>query len=219
MAAPRKAQTPDTRTAIFAAAAAAFAERGFDGTGVDELAAAAGVNKAMIYYHFGSKRRLYAAVLDDMFAAVAARVAPIGASRAAPEAKIEAFIDAIAAEGAARPHFPAIWLREVAEGGRHLEQSFVPLVSRVMAVLASILEEGRTARRFRPAHPFLVHVGIIGPLLIFLASAPARARLLSRMPALQAPLDTAALVRHIKAATLASLAPARRAPAARRRSA
>ena len=207
MAAPRKAQAPDTRTAIFTAAAAAFAERGFDGTGVDEIAASAGVNKAMIYYHFGSKRKLYAAVLDDMFAAVADRVAPIGPSRAAPEAKIEAFIDAIAAEGALRPHFPAIWLREVAEGGRHLETSFVPLVTRVIAVLGSILEEGRKARRFRPAHPFLVHIGIVGPLLMFLASEPARARLLSRMPAMRTPLDRAALIGHIKAATLASLAP------------
>ena len=207
MAAPRKSQAPGTRAAIFAAAASAFAERGFDGAGVDAIAAAARVNKAMLYYHFGSKRKLYAAVLDDMFGAVADRVAPIAGSRATPEEKIAAFIDAIAAEGAARPHFPAIWLREVAEGGRHLDTSFVPLVTRVITVLGAILEEGRKARRFRPAHPFLVHIGIVGPLLMFLASEPARARLLSRMPAMQTPLDRTLLVSHIKAATLASLAP------------
>jgi AcrR family transcriptional regulator len=210
MAAPRRAAGgPDTRTAIFAAAAAAFAERGFDGTVVDEIAGASGVNKAMIYYHFGSKQKLYAAVLDDMFGAVAARVAPIPAGRATPERKIEAFIDAIAAEGAARPHFPAIWLREVSEGGRHLDQSFVPLVSRVLAALAAILDEGRRARRFKAVHPFLIHIGIIGPLLMFLASASARARL-ARAPVMDKPLDNAALVRHIKTATLASLAPAPR---------
>lgn len=210
MAAPRRSQAIDTRAAIFAAAAQAFAERGFDGTGVDEIAAAAGVNKAMLYYHFGSKRKLYAAVLDDMFAAVAGRVAPIPRTRTTPEAKIEAFIDAIAAEGAARPHFPAIWLREISEGGRHLDDSFLPLVGRVIAALAAILDEGRRKRRFRPAHPFLVHIGVIGPLLIYLASEKPRARLLSRVPALQADLDKARLVRHIKDATLASLARPRR---------
>lgn len=213
MAAPRKKQGKtqriDTRAAVFAAAAQAFAARGFDGTGVDEIAAAARVNKAMLYYHFGSKRKLYAAVLDDMFGAVADRVAPIPAMPATPEQKIAAFIDAIAAEGAARPHFPAIWLREVAEGGRHLEESFVPLVSRVLAVLGAILDEGRRAKRFRPAHPFLVHIGIIGPLLIFLASAPTRSRFLKHLPAMAARVDTPGFVRHITASTLASLAPDR----------
>ena len=80
-----------------------------------EIAADARVNKAMLYYHFGSKRKLYAAVLDDMFGAVAERVAPIPAMRTTPEQKIAAFIEAIAAAGEARPHFPAIWLREIAE--------------------------------------------------------------------------------------------------------
>jgi hypothetical protein len=78
-----------------------------------------------------------------------------------------------------------------------------------LAVLSAILDEGRKARRFRAVHPFLVHIGIIGPLLIFMASAPARARL-ARAPVMQKPLDHAALIRHIKAATLASLAPATR---------
>lgn len=219
MAAPRKkqgkTQGSETRGAVFAAAAAAFAARGFDGTGVDEIAAAARVNKAMLYYHFGSKRKLYAAVLDDMFGAVAERVAPIPAMRTTPEQKIAAFIEAIAAEGEARPHFPAIWLREIAEGGRHLEDSFVPLVSRVLAALGAILDEGRRAKRFRAAHPFLVHIGIIGPLLIFLASAPTRARFLKHLPAMAARVETSDFVGHITASTLAALAPDR----ARRRSA
>jgi TetR/AcrR family transcriptional regulator len=206
MAAPRKTQGTDTRQAIFAAAAEAFAARGFDGTTVDEVAASARVNKAMLYYHFGDKQRLYAAVLDDMFGGVARRVESIPPD-GAPAAKIAAFIEAIAAEASARPHFPAVWLREVAEGGRHLNQSFVPLVSRVLGVLAGILEEGRRAGVFRRAQPFLVHIGIIGPLLIFFASGPARARFLRRTPA--AGIDRRALITHLTSATLASLAPER----------
>jgi AcrR family transcriptional regulator len=44
---------------ILAAAAAEFAERGFAGARVDRIARRARVNKAMIYYHFASKQRLY----------------------------------------------------------------------------------------------------------------------------------------------------------------
>lgn len=52
-----------TRTRIIDAAEATFAERGIDGARVDEIAARAGVNKRMLYHHYGSKEGLYEAVL------------------------------------------------------------------------------------------------------------------------------------------------------------
>ena len=41
-----------------------FAERGYDGTSVEELAARAGVSKPVVYEHFGGKEGLYAVVVD-----------------------------------------------------------------------------------------------------------------------------------------------------------
>ncbi|MBW8171974.1 TetR/AcrR family transcriptional regulator [Ornithinimicrobium sp. Arc0846-15] len=41
-----------------------FAERGFEGTSVEEIANAAGVSKPVIYEHFGGKEGLYAVVVD-----------------------------------------------------------------------------------------------------------------------------------------------------------
>ena len=41
-----------------------FAERGFDGTSVEEVAARAGVSKPVVYEHFGGKEGLYAVVVD-----------------------------------------------------------------------------------------------------------------------------------------------------------
>ena len=43
-----------------------FAERGFDGTSMSELAEAAGVTKPVLYQHFGSKRDLYLELLEDV---------------------------------------------------------------------------------------------------------------------------------------------------------
>ena len=54
-----------TRTAILAAAKGVFAEAGLAGARTDAIAAAAGVNKALLYYYFKSKERLYVAVLED----------------------------------------------------------------------------------------------------------------------------------------------------------
>ena len=55
---------PTRRAAILRAAASAFAERGFAGTSMDDVAAAAGITRLIVYRHFDSKETLYAAVLQ-----------------------------------------------------------------------------------------------------------------------------------------------------------
>ena len=54
----------DRREAILTAARAAFAEGGFHETSLDAVASRAGVSKALLYEHFGSKRELYVAMLE-----------------------------------------------------------------------------------------------------------------------------------------------------------
>src|SRR5215813_8699621 len=64
----RRAQrSAKTRAAILAAAEHSFAQAGLAGARTDAIAAAAGVNKAMLYYYFESKEQLYEAVLEDHF--------------------------------------------------------------------------------------------------------------------------------------------------------
>ncbi|GAB3964206.1 TetR family transcriptional regulator [Actinoallomurus acanthiterrae] len=53
----------DTRRRIFAAATAEFSERGLAGARVDRIATAARANKQAIYLYFGSKEKLFAAIL------------------------------------------------------------------------------------------------------------------------------------------------------------
>jgi len=56
-----------SRSAILAAALAEFAGHGLAGARMDAIAAAARVNKALLYYYFRSKDELHAAVLDEFF--------------------------------------------------------------------------------------------------------------------------------------------------------
>jgi len=51
-----------TKQRILEAAAVLFGERGFDGASASDIAAKANVNKALIFYHYGSKDALYRAV-------------------------------------------------------------------------------------------------------------------------------------------------------------
>lgn len=55
---------PDTRTRIAEAARALFLEHGYQGTTVRAIAAAAGVDPALISYHFGSKQELFGQSLN-----------------------------------------------------------------------------------------------------------------------------------------------------------
>src|SRR5690348_11189823 len=63
----RGAQSAETRAAILAAAERCFAKAGLAGSRMDAIAAAAGVNKALLYYYFKSKEHLYEAVIEDHF--------------------------------------------------------------------------------------------------------------------------------------------------------
>jgi AcrR family transcriptional regulator len=166
-----------SRERLFAAAATEFAARGFAGANVDRIARAAAVNKAMIYYHFRSKAALYQEVLGDMFQASAAEMHRIAASDATPEDKLKRFVEGIAVEAEARPHFPAIWFREIAEGGIHLSDRTLADIASIVQTLVGILQDGARAGRFTPINPFLVHGGIVGPILLFFASGPLRQKL------------------------------------------
>jgi TetR/AcrR family transcriptional regulator len=173
----RRGAAEGSRERLLAAAARQFAARGFAGTSVDRVAAAARVNKAMIYYHFGSKAALYRQILRGMFEAVALRARAVAASDADPRAKIASFVEGIAAEAEARPDFPPIWFREVAEGATHVDAAILRQIDNVLGALADIIDEGAAAGRFRPTSPLVLHMGIVAPLMMFYASGQFRARL------------------------------------------
>ena len=205
MARPKRRPAVDSRDRVFAAAAAEFAARGYAGANVDRIARAARLNKAMIYYHFKSKAALYREILRDMFGAVRQAVAEVEASPADPADKIRRYVEAIATAAEARPHFPPIWLRELAEGGEHVDAATLAYVRDVLGALGRIIAAGRKAGTFIPLDPLVVQAGIIAPLMFFLASAPLRQKM-ARAGTIPGPaLSRDVVVAHIQRVTLAQL--------------
>ena len=201
----RGGESEGTRARLVAAAAAEFAAHGFAGANVDRIARAARVNKAMIYYHFHSKAALYREILGDMFRAVCARVRVVADAEIAPEEKIRGFIEAIAAEAQARPHFPPMWFREIAEGGRHVDDATLGDIAAIVGMLTEIIREGVDSRRFQPVNPLLVHGGIVGPVLLFFASDRLRKRIGKAGAPVAATITHDEVVAHVHAVTLAVL--------------
>jgi len=85
---PRKRLTgEERRAAILDAALAVFAQRGYHGSSIDDIAREGGVSKALIYEHFASKADLYAELLEDqagqLFSALAEAISEAGRSASA----------------------------------------------------------------------------------------------------------------------------------------
>jgi AcrR family transcriptional regulator len=164
---PKRTLVRDSRARIFDAATVEFAERGFEAAGVDRIAAKARVNKAMIYYHFGSKLALYLEVTRDMLRAVAGHVHAIADGPATPEQKLDAWVATIVNEASQRPWFPPIMLRELASGVSHFDPDTLSLMAEVVNGVRDIITHGQRDNSFGDADPLLVHLSIIGPVLLF----------------------------------------------------
>jgi TetR/AcrR family transcriptional regulator len=164
-----------SRDALLAAATDEFALKGFAGASVDAIAARAGVNKAMIYYHFGSKQRLYLEILRGVFSSMAARTSAIVDSDDSAPEKIACFVAAISAEADARPYLPPVMMREVAEGARRLDADTLRLMSRLFNNLRLIIEQGVREGTFREVNPLLTYFSLISPIFFFRAALPIRA--------------------------------------------
>lgn len=200
-----RASQPASRDYIFAAAAAEFAAKGFAGANMDRIARAARLNKAMIYYHFAGKTALYRAILADMFDAVRTAVTAVAASAKSPDDKIRDFVVAIAREAEARPHFPPIWLREIAEGGAHVDASTTAYLRDVLGALGAIISEGAREGRFRPLPPFMVQLGIVAPLMVFFATTRLRDKIAQLTGMHVTDISRETVVAHVQRVTLAQL--------------
>ncbi len=66
-----------------------FAERGFDGTSVEEIAARADVSKPVVYEHFGGKEGMYAVIVDREVQALLGRLTEALSRRGHPKQHVQ----------------------------------------------------------------------------------------------------------------------------------
>ena len=163
----KKSAARDSRAALFRAAALEFSERGYDAAGTDRIAARARVNKAMLYYHFGSKHDLYLEVVRDMVRTVSGRARAIADGPGTAEQKLDVWVATIVEEAAARPWFAPIMLREIAAGAPHFDVSTFQLMNDVFVAVKDIIAQGQRDGVFRQVDPLLTHLTIMPPILIF----------------------------------------------------
>jgi TetR/AcrR family transcriptional regulator len=168
----RKEKSNKTTERILVAARTVFAEKGYSGAHIDEIAVRAGVNKATIYYQIGDKDTLYANVIHQVIGNTAQGIALAVGDADKPEEKLKAYITFIAGAVDKNPELPPIMMREIASGGATMPKLVMEDISSVLTILAGILDEGRKKGIFIETVPFLIHMMIMGTILFYKKASP-----------------------------------------------
>ena len=154
---------PRTRVNILEAAQALFAEKGYSGANVNEIVAVAGTTKPMIYYHFGSKEGLFAAVLEGVYAGMRAIEGSLHLDGLPPGEAMRHLIHVTFDYHAAHPD----WIRLIQVANIHEAQHIrdSPTIasrnSAVLEILSALLDRGARDGVFRPAvDPLRLHLMI-----------------------------------------------------------
>jgi AcrR family transcriptional regulator len=176
-----------TRKRILEAASSVFADEGFAGARVDEIARRASINKAMLYYHVGNKQALYSAVLLRNFsqieAALTHRVAPDGTAGDLLQQIIAAVSDVFQSN----PDHPRIMLREFASGGADIPSEVLGRMLGIFARVRDLLAAGVEGGEFRRTDPVVTHLTVIGASLILNAASEFLGRVIELNPQLDLP--------------------------------
>jgi AcrR family transcriptional regulator len=166
---------------ILFAALEIFADSGFEGARIDEIADRAAVNKAMIYYHIGDKNALYTRVLHEVFGDTAIRMADNVNRCAAPVEKMRAYIRSIGQTLEKHPHLPRIMMWELASGGLHLPEIVAQDLASIIGLIRSIIRQGHRQGIFKKLDPLVLHLMVLGGISFYRAGNPVRLRYTAQM--------------------------------------
>jgi AcrR family transcriptional regulator len=136
-----------TRERILDAAESLFADRGFEGAAMRDIAAGAKLNPASLYNHFSSKQALFEAVLERGLRPLFAVLDTLELVDWSPES-LDVATDTFIAQLARQPRLPALLEQEALSGGRHLTRLtrkwLRPLFDRALATFEETRAGGKT---------------------------------------------------------------------------
>jgi AcrR family transcriptional regulator len=114
---PTAIRKESSRARILDGAAEEFAAAGFAGARIDRISRRTRLNVRMIYYHFGSKRGLYRAVLQNIYEEMSKIVETSAAESDATSSALSMYFDLLMAH----PRFADVLVREILDGAKHLK--------------------------------------------------------------------------------------------------
>lgn len=151
-AAMRKPKAPEAnRAQILKAAQDEFASRGFKGASMDAIAAQTRTTRALINYYFGSKEKLYLAVLEHVYAEIRQAESELDLDHLPPADALRRIVEFTYHYYLEHEGFVRLVVAENQARGRHLKKSRAmrTLNRPIIDTLGRVLERGKRAGAFR----------------------------------------------------------------------
>jgi AcrR family transcriptional regulator len=179
---------------ILNAAAKVFADRGFAGARVDQIAALAGVNKAMLYYRIGDKRELYRrVVLRGQLGFRKALLESMESCADAP-ATLSSMVSGIVRNAMEDRLVPSIIFRELAGRGRTLPEEGFQGILGFMRMARSTVAMGREEGTFRDVDPVVLQLMLMGGVFALALTREIREQIAPEFPGPRTAEETASAV-------------------------
>ena len=156
----RQGEPPDTRAAVLAAARRLFARRGYDGASIRAITKDAHANLGAVTYHFGSKRALYEAVLDQVLSPLGARIQRAVCNPGSALDRVDRSVRALFEHLNENPDMPQLMLQEMA-AGKTPPAPVARTLGTISGQLAALVREGQKARDIRAGDPLLLALSVV----------------------------------------------------------
>ncbi len=168
----RRQRGAKARAEILRAANRLFAQRGFEGAKTEAIAAAAGVNKALLYYHFQSKDALFRAVMEDHLEEFHRQAVTVLSSPGPAPDLLLRYLSMHFDFIAARPHYPPLLQRlmmtDADFASRLARKYFLPRARKFAALIRRGVREGS----FRPVNSTQTAISLVGLIVFYFSVAP-----------------------------------------------
>jgi TetR/AcrR family transcriptional regulator len=165
---------------IVVAARKVFAKRGLAGARMDDIARAAGVNKALPYYYFRNKEELHRFVLETMIAQISAQMESPAVLSMDPPERVRALVNLTFDFVMRNPAYPRLIQREMMADRRPLHWMVVahhrPLHKRAVKTI----REGIARGQFRAVDPDQMVFTIFGMIMYYFATGQLASQIWNR---------------------------------------